>query len=73
MAGKDRFYGALKCQPHLSVRTPQTTRLSRVGRFNRPQVGFSVFSEKSKPCWLYSSTGHDTDSPVEQVKGTGAG
>lgn len=39
MAGKDRFHGVLKCQPHLSVRTPQTTRLSRAMRFNRLQVG----------------------------------
>lgn len=71
MAGKDWFYGLLKCQPHLSVRTPQNTRLSRAVSFNRPQVGefFSNF-RKREPYWLYSSVRHDTESPVEQVKGT---
>lgn len=46
MAGKDRFYGVFKCKLHLSVRTPQTTCLSRAVRFNRPHVGFPQFSEK---------------------------
>lgn len=70
MAGKDWFYGLLKCQPHLPVRTPQNTRLSQAARFNRPQVGecFSIF-RKRKPYWLYSSVRHDTESPTEQVKG----
>lgn len=71
MSGSDWCYGVLKCQLLLSVRTPQATRLSRAVRFNRPQVGeFSIGVRKHEPSWLDLFVGHDTESPVEQVKGT---
>jgi hypothetical protein len=38
MAGREWLYGFMKCNPQISIRSPQATSISRAIGFNQPKV-----------------------------------